>query len=104
MCPCVANNRSLFQNPQGSRHKLVYDGMWHFDVPKCRDTDGGKVEVIARNACGEAYAATSLKVTPRQDDYRAVLRHNVKREWICPLQSFRYCSHRYRTVQYFMRT
>ena len=70
--------RLLFS--QGSKHKLVYDGMWHFDIPKTRDIDGGKVEVIARNSCGEAYASTTLTVTPRQDDYRAVLRHNVKRK------------------------
>lgn len=69
----------IFQ--QGSRHKLVYDGMWHFDVPKCRDVDDGKVEVIARNSCGESYASTTLTVTPRKDDYRSVLRHNVKREY-----------------------
>lgn len=54
--------------------------MWHFDVPKCRDVDNGKVEVIARNACGEAYASTTLTVTPRKDDYRSVLKHNVKRK------------------------
>merc|ERR1712038_1436036 len=62
----------------GSKHKLVYDGMWHFDIPKCRDIDAGKVEVIARNSCGEAYATTTLTVTPREDDFRSVLRHNVK--------------------------
>merc|ERR1712193_242476 len=62
----------------GSKHKLVYDGMWHFDIPKTRDIDAGKVEVIARNSCGEAYASTTLTVNPRQDDYRAVLKHNVK--------------------------
>merc|ERR1712226_1322976 len=66
----------------GSKHKLVYDGMWHFDIPKTRDIDGGKVEVIARNSCGEAYASTTLTVTPRQDDYRSVLRHNVKQDYI----------------------
>merc|ERR1711992_214489 len=66
----------------GSKHKLVYDGMWHFDIPKCRDIDAGKVEVIARNSCGEAYASTTLTVNPRQDDYRAVLKHNVKRDYI----------------------
>merc|ERR1711879_340503 len=44
--------------------------------------DGGKVEVIARNSCGEAYASTNLTVTPRQDDYRAVLKHNVKRDYV----------------------
>ncbi len=65
---------------QGSRHKLVYDGMWRFEIPRCRDVDGGKVEVIARNQCGEAYASTTLTVRPRKDDYRAVLKHNVKRE------------------------
>jgi hypothetical protein len=65
---------------QGSKHKLIYDGMWHFDIPKCRDIDAGKVEVIARNQCGEAYATTTLEVTARQDDYRSVLRHNVKRK------------------------
>jgi titin len=65
---------------QGSKHKLVYDGMWHFDIPKCRDADAGKVEVIARNSCGEAYSTTTLTVSPRQDDYRAVLKHNVKRK------------------------
>merc|ERR1711923_571914 len=67
----------------GSKHKLVYDGMWHFDIPKCRDIDAGKVEVIARNSCGEAYASTTLEVTRRQDDYRSVLRHNVKRKSNC---------------------
>merc|ERR1711981_1027509 len=66
----------------GSKHKLVYDGMWHFDIPKCRDCDAGKVEVIARNSCGEAYSTTSLTVTPREDDYRSVLRHNVKRDYV----------------------
>merc|ERR1711881_76557 len=66
----------------GSKHKLVYDGMWHFDIPKCRDIDAGKVEVIARNSCGEAYSATTLTVTPRQDDYRSILRHNVKQSLI----------------------
>ncbi|CAB4067573.1 TTN [Lepeophtheirus salmonis] len=62
----------------GSKHKLVYDGMWHFDIPKCRDIDGGKVEVIARNQCGEAYALTHLTIKPRADDFRGVLKHNVK--------------------------
>ena len=54
--------------------------MWHFDIPHCRDIDAGKVEVIARNSCGEAYSSTTLTVTPRQDDFRSVLRHNVKRK------------------------
>jgi titin len=63
----------------GSKHKLLFDGMWHFDIPKSRDVDSGKIEVIARNACGEAYSTTTLTVTPRRDDYRAILKHNVKR-------------------------
>jgi len=66
----------------GSRHKLIYDGMWHLDIPKCQDRDGGKIEVIARNQCGEAYATTTLTVKRRKDDYRSVLRHNVKRDFI----------------------
>ena len=55
--------------------------MWHFDIPKCRDIDAGKVEVIARNSVGEAYATCTLTVTPRADDFRSVLRHNVKRKY-----------------------
>merc|ERR1712106_844120 len=47
-----------------------------------QDRDGGKIEVIARNQCGEAYATTTLTVTRRKDDYRSVLRHNVKRDFI----------------------
>merc|ERR1712158_26372 len=66
----------------GSKHKLIYDGMWHLDIPKCRDMDGGKIEVIARNQCGEAYASTTLKVSRRKDDYRGVLKHNVKRDFL----------------------
>merc|ERR1712226_1681137 len=38
----------------------------------------GKVEVIARNSVGEAYSTCTLTVTPREDDFRSVLRHNVK--------------------------
>ena len=55
--------------------------MWHLDIPKCQDRDGGKIEVIARNQCGEAYASTTLKVGRRKDDYRSVLKHNVKRKY-----------------------
>ena len=55
--------------------------MWRFEIPRSRLSDAGKVEVIARNQCGEAYASTTLAVSPRRDDYRAVLRHNVKREF-----------------------
>ena len=58
--------------------------MWHLDIPKCQDRDGGKIEVIARNQCGEAYASTTLKINRRKDDYRSVLKHNVKREYQTP--------------------
>ncbi|KAA0201394.1 hypothetical protein HAZT_HAZT001733 [Hyalella azteca] len=66
----------------GNRFKVWYDGMFHLDMPKTRQYDDGKVEVIARNALGEAYASCELKVTPRQDDYRAVLKNSPKREFI----------------------
>merc|ERR1711962_1429142 len=66
----------------GSRHKLIYDGMWHLDIPKCQDRDGGKIEVIARNQCLRITATTTLTVKRRKDDYRSVLRHNVKRDFI----------------------
>jgi len=66
----------------GSRHKLIYDGMWHLDIPKCQGRDNGKIEVIARNQCGEAYASTSLTIDRRSDDFRGVLKHNVKRDFI----------------------
>merc|ERR1712013_591373 len=56
--------------------------MWLLDIPKCQDRDGGKIEVIARNQCGEAYATTTLTVKRRKDDYRSVLKHNVKRDFI----------------------
>jgi hypothetical protein len=56
----------------GSRRKLIFDGMWHLEIPKCQE--GGKIEVIARNQVGEAYASTTLKVRRRRDDYRGVLK------------------------------
>merc|ERR1711962_149289 len=31
---------------------------------------------------GESYASTTLTIQPRQDDYRSVLRHNVKRVYM----------------------
>ena len=70
-----------YHNYQGSRHKLIYDGMWHLDIPKCQERDHGKIEVIARNQCGEAYSTTTLTVKRRKDDYRSVLKHNVKRKY-----------------------
>ena len=64
----------------GSRYKLTYDGMYHMDIPKTRQYDTGKVEVIARSSVGEATATTELKVVPRHDDWRNVLK-NAPRPW-----------------------
>jgi titin len=64
----------------GSRYKLTYDGMWHLDIPKTRQYDHGKVEVIAKNSSGEAYAVTELTVKNRHDDYRALLKNSPRRE------------------------
>ncbi|OXU24124.1 hypothetical protein TSAR_014966 [Trichomalopsis sarcophagae] len=58
----------------GSRYKLTYDGMYHLDIPKTRQYDNGKVEVIARSSVGEARTETTLTVKPRSDDYRGVLK------------------------------
>lgn len=64
----------------GSRYKLTYDGMYHMDIPKTRQYDTGKVEVIARSSVGEAIAETELKVIPRHDDYRGVLKNSPRRK------------------------
>lgn len=70
----------------GSRYKLIYDGMYHMDIPKTRQYDSGKVEVIARSSVGEAIAETELKVIPRQDDYRGVLKNSPRRKLLPKLQ------------------
>lgn len=64
----------------GSRYKLTYDGMYHMDIPKTRQYDTGKIEVIARSSVGEAVAETELKVIPRHDDYRGVLKNSPRRK------------------------
>lgn len=64
----------------GQRYKLTYDGMYHFDIPKTRQYDTGKIEVIARSSVGEAVARCELTITPRKDDYRGVLK-NSPRPW-----------------------
>lgn len=71
---------------QGSRYKLTYDGMYHFDIPKTRQYDTGKIEVIARSSAGEALATTELKVIPRHDDYRGVLKNAPRREYFTLLR------------------
>lgn len=69
---------------QGSRYKLTYDGMYHFDIPKTRQYDTGKIEVIARSSVGEALATTELKVVQRKDDYRGVLKNSPRRKYHAP--------------------
>lgn len=65
----------------GSRYKLTYDGMYHMDIPKTRQYDTGKIEVIARSSVGESIAETELKVIPRHDDYRNVLKNSPRRKY-----------------------
>lgn len=65
---------------QGSRYKLTNDGMFHLDIPKTRQYDTGKVEVIARNSVGESLASTELNVVARSDDYRNVLKNSPRRK------------------------
>lgn len=65
---------------QGSRYKLTNDGMFHLDIPKTRQYDTGKVEVIARNSVGESIASTELNVVARSDDYRNVLKNSPRRK------------------------
>jgi len=55
--------------------------MFHLDVPKTRQYDTGKVEVIARNSVGESIATTELKVVARSDDYRNVLKNSPRRKF-----------------------
>lgn len=56
--------------------------MYHMDIPKTRQYDTGKIEVIARSSLGEALATTELKVIPRKDDYRGVLKNSPRRKSI----------------------
>lgn len=53
--------------------------MWHLDIPKTRQYDDGKIEVIAKNSAGEAICETTLTVKPRGDDYRGVLKNSPRR-------------------------
>ncbi|XP_054275488.1 titin isoform X3 [Macrosteles quadrilineatus] len=64
----------------GMRYRLTYDGMWHLDIPKTRQYDHGKIEVVARNSSGETRVETTLTVKARGDDYRGVLK-NSPRPW-----------------------
>lgn len=51
------------------------------DIPKTRQYDTGKIEVIARSSIGEALATTELNVIPRKDDYRGVLKNAPRRKY-----------------------
>ncbi|KAJ8687530.1 hypothetical protein QAD02_023324, partial [Eretmocerus hayati] len=62
----------------GARYKLTYDGMYHLDIPKTRQYDNGKVEVIARSSVGETRVETTLTVKPRSGDYRGVLKSSPR--------------------------
>lgn len=55
--------------------------MFHMDIPKTRQYDTGKVEVIARNSVGESIATTELNVVARSDDFRGVLKNSPRRKY-----------------------
>lgn len=57
--------------------------MYHLDIPKTRQYDTGKIEVIARSSVGETLATADLKVVPRSDDYRNVLKNSPRRKYYC---------------------
>lgn len=55
--------------------------MYHLDIPKTRQYDTGKVEIIARSSVGETMASTELNVIARKDDYRGVLKNSPRRKY-----------------------
>lgn len=55
--------------------------MYHLDIPKTRQYDNGKIEVVARSSVGEARTETTLTVRPRSDDYRGVLKNSPRRKY-----------------------
>lgn len=55
--------------------------MYHLDIPKTRQYDHGKVEVIARSSVGETRTETTLTVKQRSDDYRGVLKNSPRRKF-----------------------
>lgn len=55
--------------------------MYHLDIPKTRQYDHGKIEVIARSSVGEARTETTLTVKPRSGDYRGVLKTSPRRKY-----------------------
>ena len=75
--------------------------MYHLDIPKTRQYDNGKIEVIARSSVGEARTETTLTVKPRSDDYRGVLKNSPRRK-LTQLQKTEivYCVTRERKVYF----
>jgi len=55
--------------------------MYHLDIPKTRQYDHGKVEVIARSSVGETRTETTITVKQRSDDYRGVLKNSPRRKF-----------------------
>lgn len=65
--------------------------MYHLDIPKTRQYDHGKVEVIARSSVGESRTETTLTVKQRSDDYRGVLKNSPRRKFtLAHEQSYTY--------------
>jgi titin len=64
--------------------------MYHFDIPKTRQYDTGKIEVIARNSAGEAITSTELNIVARRDDYRGVLKNSPRRKSIVYKEPYDY--------------
>jgi len=57
----------------GSRYKLVFDGLVHYlDIPKTRQYDAGIVRCIAKNSLGQTESVATLNLRFRQD-YRSIL-------------------------------
>jgi len=56
--------------------------MYHLDIPKTRQYDTGTIEVIARSSVGESLATADLKIVPRKDDYRNVLKNSPRRKYL----------------------
>lgn len=54
--------------------------MYHLDIPKTRQYDTGRIEVIARSSIGETLETCELTVVPRSDDYRGVLKNSPRRK------------------------
>lgn len=64
--------------------------MYHLDIPKTRQYDTGKIEVIARSSVGETLATADLNVVPRSDDYRGVLKNSPRRKYLINQYAKRY--------------